>query len=75
LQASEEHIRKCLVEVKEAKVWGKEVPRDIEKCFVTISKGSPSLLSDVWHVEVESSESLASSTRKLEVSSKFSWKM
>ena len=65
----------CLDEEREEKVWERGEQNVIVKCFVTISKVSPSPPSDDWHDEEVSSEFLVSSMKKPEVFSRFSLKM
>ena len=52
----------------------REAPSVTERFFVITSKVSRSPPSVDWPAEVESSESADSSTKKLEVYSKFSWR-
>merc|ERR1712127_571740 len=65
---------KCLDEEKAVKVSEKVVPNDTEKSYEITSKVLPSLPSDDWHDEVVSSESLVSSMKKPEESSRSFWK-
>ena len=65
---------RCLDVVKEEKDLEREAPSVTERFFVTTSRVSRSPPSVDWRVEVESSVSADSSTKKLEVSSKFSWR-
>lgn len=47
-RASEENIKRCPVEAKVERVWGKEELRDIEKSFEITSKASPNPPLDAW---------------------------
>merc|ERR1712087_725385 len=58
---------KCLDEEK-------AVTNDTERSYEITSKVLPNLPSDDWHDEVVSSESLVSSTKKPEESSRSFWK-
>ena len=48
MRASEENIKRCPVEAKVERVWGKEELKDIEKSFEITSKASQNPPLDAW---------------------------
>ena len=64
-------LQTCLAEAREAKVLARVALSVTGKFFVTTSRASPSLPSDVWPAVVASSVSQALSTKKPVASSRY----
>ena len=67
-------VSSCQVEEKEAKVWGKEEQKDIERFCVITSRASRSQQSVAWLAEEESREFLGWFMRRPVECWRFSWR-